>query len=156
MAKEKGPIYTLGSSTRSAKEFIQLLKFYNINLIADVRRFPTSRFSHFRRVSLSQLLREAGLDYAYLGDELGGLRSGGYQTYMLTEGFRKGLEQLEEIAAKKRVAILCAERLPWKCHRRFIGFELQRRGWEVIHIMDEKRTWQPKAQRNIPATTNPQ
>ena len=146
MDQQKGTIDTLGTSTRTAEEFVRLLHLYHIELVADVRRYPASRFPHFQRDALSQALREAGLDYVYLGDDLGGYRSGGYQAYMLTEGFAKGLQRLEELAAQKRVTILCAERLPWRCHRRFIAFELERRGWEVVHIIDEKRTWQPKAQ----------
>ena len=146
MFKKRSPIYSLGSSTRSAVEFVQLLRLYSLELVADVRRYPTNRFPHFQRNALSLLLREAGLDYVYLGDDLGGYRRGGYQAYTLTEGFAEGMVRLEQIAAQKRAAILCAERLPWRCHRRFIGFELERRGWEVIHIIDEKRTWQPTTQ----------
>lgn len=137
----KGPIYTLGTSNNSAEEFLQLLNEYGVEAVVDVRRFPASRFPHFVGEALAQLVRQAGLGYVYLGAELGGYRSGGYDAYMLTEEFQRGIEQLEQLAGEKSVAVVCAERLPWKCHRRFIGFALMERGWQVINIIDPKRTW---------------
>jgi len=136
-------IYTLGTSTRSAEEFLQLLKSFGMELVVDVRRFPTSRFPHFRREELGALLSRTGIAYLYLGEELGGYRSGGYPAYVASDNFARGLGKLEEVGRGRKTAILCAERLPWRCHRRYIGEGLERRGWEVVHIIDERRWWQP-------------
>jgi uncharacterized protein (DUF488 family) len=58
--------------------------------------------------------------------------------------FARGVEALEAIGEEERTAFMCSERFPWKCHRRFIALELQHRGWEVVHIIERDRTWQPK------------
>jgi len=137
-------IFTLGSSNRSAREFLDLLAHYQIEVIVDVRRFPTSRFDHFIKENLALLLEEKGIAYLYLGEELGGYRSGGYEAYMKSEEFEAGLARLQGVAEKKRVAIMCSERLPWRCHRRHIARTLMERGWQVRHIIDEKREWVPK------------
>lgn len=137
-------IYTLGTSDRTAEEFLALLGSLGVELVVDVRRFPTSRFEHFRREELKDLLEGEGFGYIYLGEELGGYRRKGYEAYVGTEEFRQGLERLEELARRKRVVIICAERLPWRCHRRFIGRELEREGFRVEHIIDEKRKWEPR------------
>ena len=71
-------------------------------------------------------------------------RQGGYQAFVATPQFQEGLERLEGVASRKRTVILCAERLPWRCHRRFIGRELEGWGWQVIHIIDGRRTWVPR------------
>jgi len=110
----------------------------------DVRRFPTSKFPHFKQETLSQSLGEERLGYYYLGKELGGYRKGGYEAYTQTYDYLRGLELLERMASRCRCAILCAERLPWRCHRRFIGRSLRERGWQVGHIIDEKRLWEDK------------
>lgn len=145
--KPKRTIFTLGSSTRSAQEFLDLLAHYQIEAIVDVRRFPTSRFEHFIKEKLSTLLEEEGIAYLYLGEELGGYRSGGYEAHMKTGEFQVGLERLQGVAQGKRAAIMCSERLPWKCHRRHIGRALQEQGWEVRHIIDLDRVWIPKETR---------
>ena len=67
-------IYTLGTSTRSPEEFIELLKSHGVKVVVDVRRFPSSRFEHFREAKLARLLAGAGVDYVYMGRELGGYR----------------------------------------------------------------------------------
>ena len=136
-------IYTLGTSTRSFEEFIGLLKGHDIEVMVDVRRFPSSRFEYFCEDKLTELLDEAGLGYVAMGQELGGYRKGGYQAFTATAEFREAVQKLEELALGRRATIICAERLPWRCHRRFIAFELERRGWQVFHIIDEKRDWQP-------------
>lgn len=137
-------IYTLGTSTRSPGEFIELATSRNLEVVIDVRRFPTSRFEHFRREKLAELLRDAGIDYIYMGQELGGYRKGGYKSFTTTPDFRAGLKKLEEVAETRRVAILCAERFPWYCHRRFIALELLEKGWQVSHIIDRGRDWLPR------------
>jgi uncharacterized protein (DUF488 family) len=137
-------IYTLGTSTRTPEEFLSLLKAYGIEVVADVRSFPTSRFEHFKQRNLAQLLEDAGIAYVYLGKELGGYRKTGYMNYIATSDFQVGLRKLGKLAAHRKTAFLCAERLPWRCHRRFIARELEGRGWQVTHIIDEKRVWNPQ------------
>lgn len=144
MDGEHRVVYTLGTSNRTPDEFVGLIKNLGIETVVDVRRFPTSRFPHFVKEELARLLQEAEVGYVYLGEELGGYRRGKYQSHIHSEAFKKGLEQLEEAARERKTAILCAERLPWRCHRRFIGFELQQRGWRVNHVIDEKRSWVPR------------
>ena len=140
-------IYSLGTSDRTLEQFLNLLRSLDVELVVDVRRFPGSRFQHFKREELARLLDEEGFGYIYLGQELGGYRSGGYQSYLETEEFKRGLDRLEQLAQGRRVVVVCAESLPWRCHRRFIGWELERNGWQVIHIIDEKRSWRPKGRR---------
>lgn len=112
--------------------------------VADVRRFPVSRrYPHFTREALAGSLRGAGTAYSWLGDDLGGYRSGGYGAYRQTVTFARGLCRLEALAASSPTAILCAERLPWRCHRRFIATALRHRDWEVVHILEPERTWIP-------------
>jgi len=137
-------IYSIGSSTRQKEEFINLLHHFRIETLVDVRSFPVSRFNHFIERNLHRELTRAGIDYLYLGEELGGYRKGGYQNYTSTVHYVKGIRILETIGKTKITAFICAERLPWKCHRRFIARSLQDRGWKVIHIIDEKRVWEHK------------
>ncbi len=129
-------IYTIGTSNRTISEFIGILRHYKIKVLIDVRRFPTSRFEHFKRENLEDLLKKANIDYLYLGKELGGYRARGYENYIKTEEFKKGLEFLKDLAKKKICAIMCSERFPWRCHRRFITLELRSYDWEVINIID--------------------
>lgn len=137
-------ILTLGTSNRTWEEFLNLLRVYKIEMLIDVRSFPTSRFAHFKRESLNLSLAEAGFGYYYLGKELGGYRKGGYEAYSQTLPYLVGMELLERMSSRCRTAVLCAERLPWRCHRRFIGRSLQERSWNVIHIIDDKRVWEDK------------
>lgn len=139
-------VYTLGTSDRTPEEFLSLLAGLGIEAVADVRRFPTSRFPHFRQEALAPLLQRAGFDYVHLGEKLGGYRSTGYEAFVSTAEFQQGLSQLEELARVRRVVVLCAERLPWRCHRRFIGRELARHGFTLEHVIDEKRRWVPRGQ----------
>jgi uncharacterized protein (DUF488 family) len=136
-------IYTVGTSNRSGEEFLRLLKTHGIEMVADVRSFPAGRFPHFQRGVLAQTLGEAGVGYAYLGRELGGYRSGGFEVYTQTYDYLQGVERLERLSSRCRCVVLCAERLPGKCHRRFIGQSLQERGWNVVHIIGENRLWEP-------------
>ena len=99
--KQQAIVYSLGTSTRSNQEFLDLLLNNSIETVVDVRRFPTSKFEHFKKDQLSKLLVEAGIDYSYLGEALGGYRSRGYQSFTITEEFKGGLHQLEKIAQQK-------------------------------------------------------
>ena len=136
-------IYTLGTDRRAEEDFIEILLAYYIQLVIDVRRFPTSKFQTFRKGNLENLLRKEGIEYYFLGAELGGFRKGGYTSYIITDNFSRGIDLLENIAITKPSVIICAERLPWKCHRKWISRELHKRGWEVEHIIDKGKVWIP-------------
>lgn len=137
-------IYTIGTSNREIEEFIELLNAYGIKMLGDVRRFPTSKFEWFKKKNLVKTLAEQGIRYIFLGAELGGYRKGGYKAYTETENYRRGLEKIEALASNEKVVVMCSERLPWKCHRRFIGKSLRDRGWEIIHIIEKDKVWKPK------------
>ncbi len=134
-------VYTLGTSNRGIDEFISILKTHGIELVVDVRRFPTSKFEHFKKENLERYLRENGFEYFYLGDLLGGYRTGGYQKYMESDDFRRGLQMLIDMAKGKKTAIICREKFPWKCHRWQISRKLTEMSFRVIHIIDEGRTY---------------
>lgn len=138
-------IYTLGTSTRRLKGFVEVLKYYNIERVIDVRHFPTSRFAHFKMERLSLSLQRNGIDYIYLGDKLGGYRAEGYRVYTKTKGFKEGLKELEGLAIEKPSAFMCAERFFWRCHRRFIADALIKRGWEVYHIIEKGKVIKGRA-----------
>lgn len=137
-------LYTLGTSQRSSEDFIEILLSFSINAVIDVRSFPKSKRPHFNKDALSQLLSSNGLAYYFLGKELGGFRKGGYTAYIITDDFSRGIDALEVIARKDLSVIICAERLPWKCHRKWISGELQKRGWTVEHIIDKDKVWSPQ------------
>ena len=148
--KQHSQVHSLGTSTRSRAEFSELLRSHGIEMVIDVRRFPTSRIEHFKQQALKQLLAELHINYLHLGDKLGGYRSGGYKAFTTTPEFETGINIVDKTASEKSSVILCAERLPWRCHRRFITSELERRGWQIEHIIDEKRTWVPsKASQSV-------
>jgi uncharacterized protein (DUF488 family) len=144
-------IYTIGHSTRSLEEFISLLQANGVKLLADVRTVPKSRSNpQFNRDTLPQSLEEAEIEYAYC-PELGGWRRSkleespnagwrspafkNYADYMLTEKFEAGIGRLIATALERRTAIMCAEVLPWRCHRNLISDALTVRGYRVEHIM---------------------
>jgi len=140
-------VYTVGHSNRTSKEFIDILKAYNIGLLVDVRRFPKSRVVEWSESSkLRKILEDEGIEYIWLGDLLGGFREGGYKAYMETEGYKKGLEKLVEAIkrSEKPIAIMCREKLWFKCHRRFISDSLVRMGYKVIHIIEKDRVYEHK------------
>lgn len=136
-------IYTLGTDRRTEEDFIEILHAYNITSLIDIRSFPKSKFNIFNKEELRALLEREGIEYHYLGKELGGFRKGGYIAYTLTDEFKRGIEILENIAKGKTSVILCAEKFPWKCHRRWISKELQKNGWTVEHILDKGKVWIP-------------
>ena len=137
-------VYTLGTGRRSEEDFMEILLSYDIKTLVDVRSFPKSKMPVFTRENLENLLKRQGINYVFLGKELGGFRKGGYDAYTTTEEFRKGVDVLENIASKGTSVIVCAERFPWKCHRRWISRELHMRGWQVEHILDKGKVWAPK------------
>ncbi len=145
-------VYTLGHSNRSLNDFIDLLNKYRIRVIVDIRRFPKStRYPYYNRENLKEILEEKGITYIWLGELLGGYRSGGYKEYMKTKGYREGIRRLIEVieANKDFVAIMCSERLWFKCHRRFIADTLVELGYEVIHIIDKDKAHTHRKQKLI-------
>ncbi len=144
-------IHTVGHSTRSIDDFVALLKAHAIELLIDVRRWPASRrFPHFNREALGKALAAVGMEYLWHGD-LGGFRKpspdspntawkvGAFRAYadfMLTAEFARIIEQLEKIAGEKRIALMCAEAVPWRCHRQLLADAFLVRGWTVRHILD--------------------
>ena len=137
-------IFTLGTSNRKIEEFLEILKEYQIKIVIDVRRWPTSKyFEHFKKENLEKILTENNIQYLHF-EKLGGYRSGGYQNYLKTKEFKEALKDLIKIAKNKTVVIICAERLPWKCHRAYIARLLKKRKIEIIHIIEKDRLWQLK------------
>ena len=137
-------IFTLGTSRRSEEDFVEILLAYGIETLIDVRRVPRSKSPVFNRKNLEGLLKAEGIGYYYLGGELGGLRKGGYTAYTLTPEFMLGVDMLESVAEHTLSVIVCAERFPWKCHRKWISRELHKRGWRIEHIIDKGKVWVPK------------
>ena len=136
-------IWTIGHSTRSADAFLALLAEHRIEVLADIRRFPTSRWEQFQQPNLRAHLSRAGIKYVHLA-ALGGFR-GNYVAYTETPEFAAGLEELLALAANRSTAIMCAEAVFFRCHRRFVADVLVRRGVEVLHIMEPGRVRAHKA-----------
>lgn len=145
-------IYTIGHSTRSIEEFIAMLQSFEIELLADIRRFPGSRkYPQFNKPALEAFLREANINYLH-DPNLGGRRKPkpdstntawrnaafrGYADYMETDEFKTAISELEKIAAKQTVAYMCSEAVWWRCHRSLVSDYLKVKGWKVMHIMDK-------------------
>jgi len=132
---KKLQVWTIGHGNRSVDAFLELLAEHRIQVLVDVRSFPTSKSEQFKRVLMEKWLPDHGIEYVWIGKELGGYRHGGYKRYMRTKLFREGIEQLLEIADNKRPCIMCMEINPKYCHCRFISAHLERNGVEVIHII---------------------
>jgi uncharacterized protein (DUF488 family) len=144
-------VHTIGHSTRTQEVFVALLKEHDIEALVDVRRWPASkRHPHFHRDTLAASLNHEQIAYIWRGD-LGGFRKPsphsqntawkvdafrGYADFMLTPEFKKIMHEMEPLAASKRIAIMCAEAVPWRCHRQLLadGFLVQ--GFSVRHIMN--------------------
>ena len=114
-------VWTIGHSNRSMKYFLNLLEEQGIEVLVDVRRFPTSKVEHFKREEMERWLGEHGIKYVWMGEELGGYRRGGYKAHTETEPFRDGIERLLDLAGEKRICIMCLEPNPKYCHRRYIS-----------------------------------
>jgi len=128
-------IWTIGHSNRSIQKFLELLTENNIQVIIDVRSFPTSKIEHFKKENIEQWLLKHGIEYIWLGKELGGYRRGGYKRHMRTKLFREGIKKLLEVAKQKNTCIMCLEPNPKYCHRRFISMVLEKKGIKVVHII---------------------
>jgi uncharacterized protein (DUF488 family) len=133
-------VWTIGHSNRSQGTFLEMLEEHGIEVLVDVRRFPTSKVEHFRKETMEQWLSEQGIEYVWLGEELGGYRRGGYKAYTETEEFKEGMKRLLEIARQKRTCVMCMEPNPKYCHRRFISAYLERKGIKVMHIIAKGQT----------------
>ena len=143
-------LWTIGHSTLSIEDFIDRLKSFEIQLLADVRSYPGShRYPHFSKEKLNASLADAGIRYEHF-PELGGRRRArpdslnmtwrnesfrGYADYMETNEFRAGVERLLDIATTHRTAIMCSEAVWWRCHRSLISDYLKVKGIDVNHIM---------------------
>jgi uncharacterized protein (DUF488 family) len=150
-------IFTVGHSNLPFEQFVSLLKEHKIRLLADIRHYPSSRkFPHFNRQTLRELLAGENIDYLWL-ESLGGRRHTAkdiksvntglrsiafrsYADYMATDEFRQGVDELLAAAAQSHTAIMCAEKLYWRCHRRLVSDYLVSRGIDVIHIIESGRT----------------
>jgi uncharacterized protein (DUF488 family) len=148
-------VLTIGHSNRPLREFLDMLKAHGVELLADVRTVPRSRHNpQFNREALPQALAAEGIGYEHMLG-LGGLRhprkdspnSGwrnlsfrGYADYMQTDEFRRSLEALLAFEGVRRTAIMCAEAVPWRCHRSLIADALTIRGIPVAHIMNATKS----------------
>jgi uncharacterized protein (DUF488 family) len=133
-------IYSIGHSNRKIHELVEILKKFGIKQVIDVRRFPTSKFKRFKKENIEKSLSKAKINYIHL-PELGGFR-GGYQKHMQSEEWKEGFRQLKKLASEQATAFMCAERLPFRCHRRWIARKLSSEGWEVLHLIKRERVWQ--------------
>ncbi|MBS3819469.1 DUF488 domain-containing protein [bacterium] len=149
--------YTVGHSTRESEEWISLLRYYEIELVVDVRAFPRSRRNpQFNKERLRYFLSPYGIAYKWMGKKLGGYRKKSeglgenspnkgwktegfriYADYMLTSKFQEAVRKLIDLGEEKKLALMCAEKLHWKCHRRLISDYLISQGYEVWHIVDQ-------------------
>lgn len=144
-------IWTIGHSSRNIEEFLETLADQSIRQVADVRRYPGSRLHpQFNQGNLEASLRKAGVGYRHFPG-LGGRRTkraeqspntawrveafNAYADYMLTDEFQQALGEIAAVAREARTAIMCAEVLPWRCHRRLVADALLARGWTVLDIL---------------------
>jgi uncharacterized protein (DUF488 family) len=154
-SKQPPAVLTMGHSTRSLEAFLDLLHAHGVKRLIDVRTVPSSRHNpQFNHETLPRPLRQAGIGYTHMS-ELGGLRHArrdspntgwrnasfrGYADYMQTAAFETGIEKLIETATRERTAIMCAEAVPWRCHRSLIADALAVRGIPVEHITSATHT----------------
>jgi len=147
-------VSTIGHSTRPIGEFIAILKAHGIEELVDIRTVPRSRHNpQFNRDELPKSLEEAGIAYRHM-PALGGLRRArpdsintgwrnasfrGYADYMQTREFQDALDELIALAREKRIAIMCAEAVEWRCHRSLVADALVVRGIAVEHIQTASR-----------------
>lgn len=147
---KKPSVFTVGHSTRSVDDLVELLDAFGVRQIVDVRSIPKSRHNpQFNKDELRLSLKVKGIGYKHI-KELGGLRHSkkdsinvgwrnlsfrAYADYMATPEFAKGLRALTELASKRPTAVMCAEALPWRCHRSLIADALTKSGWLVRDIM---------------------
>jgi uncharacterized protein (DUF488 family) len=145
------PVFTIGHSTRPLDEFVSLLRPHDISQLVDIRTVPRSRHNpQYGQEALPASLATAGIAYVHLA-ALGGLRPKAadsintawrnqsfrnYADHMQTEDFRSGLDELVAISADRPTVIMCAEAVPWRCHRSLVGDALLARGIPVLDIIN--------------------
>jgi uncharacterized protein (DUF488 family) len=151
MAKPDHPneILTVGHSNHEERRFLELLRGAGVELLADVRVNPRSRYPQFNRSALAASLESTGIGYVHLGKELGGRREPamgtanagweaepfrGYADHMASDEFAAGLVRLEQLGRERRTAVMCAEAEWTRCHRRLVADALTVRGWRVVHL----------------------
>jgi uncharacterized protein (DUF488 family) len=155
LSEEPIEIWTVGHSTRSAEDFLHLLTSNSIEVLVDVRSFPSSkRHPQFNKAALEEFLKAEGIRYLHFPG-LGGRRTPlhdsintawqnagfrGYADYMQTAAFEKAIKELLEVASNSRTAIMCAEAVWWRCHRSLIADYLKAKEVEVVHILDVNKT----------------
>ncbi|HLT22364.1 MAG TPA: DUF488 domain-containing protein [Bacteriovoracaceae bacterium] len=152
---KKKEAFTIGHSTRSTQEFLEILNAYDIETVVDIRHYPGSRYCpQFNKEVMKDYLFESGIEYIHLLD-LGGRRKAdknsllnngwrsaqfrGYADYMQTKEFAQGLEKLMKIIEKRTVAFMCSEAVPWRCHRSMVADALTVNGIKVLDIFDQKK-----------------
>jgi uncharacterized protein (DUF488 family) len=149
---ERKPVFTVGHGSRPLDELLALLRRAGVQCLVDVRAFPGSRrHPHFGRDALRSALTLAGIEYVWEGEALGGrrrprrdsphvaLRNASFRAYadhMQSDAFHAAAQRLLERAERENIAIMCAERLPWQCHRYMIADHLVAAGAEVRHLID--------------------
>lgn len=148
-------IYTIGHSTRQSDELVDILEHFGIRLLADVRSIPRSRYNpQFNSDTIAGALDDRGIEYRHMPG-LGGLRHTtekspntgwrnagfrGYADYMLTREFEEAMGYLRTQATRKTTALMCAEAVPWQCHRSLLSDAMLVRGVDVLHILDKTKT----------------
>jgi uncharacterized protein (DUF488 family) len=156
------PIYTIGHSNRPIEEFLELLTANRIELVVDIRKMPKSRSNpQFESRALQHSLQLAGIGYVH-EPLLGGLRRAqkdsvndgwrnasfrGFADYMATDDFKRGLDTVLDAGREKATAIMCAEAVPWRCHRTLVADALKASGRRVLHIVSRA---QPAPHRYTP------
>ena len=151
------PVFTVGHSTRTIAQFVELLRVGEVGLVVDVRTVPRSRTNpHYNLDALSDALGEWQIGHRYIA-ALGGLRGRAhdvppatnawwqnrsfhnYADYALSDEFAAGLDELQQLSVERRTAIMCSEAVWWRCHRRIIADYLLLAGREVLHLMGNSR-----------------
>ena len=153
---EKRTLYTIGHSNRSLQDFLELLEENRIELLVDVRRYPGSRRNpQFNLIELEKAIPGIGIGYRHM-KSLGGRRGRSdpdkpndfwrvdsfraYADYMGTPEGKEAIDELQKLTIKQRVAVMCAEAVPWRCHRRLIADIFTAEGYEVVNITGPSAT----------------
>lgn len=149
MTHEMKKTFLIGHGNMELSKFLELLKEKEIDTLVDVRSIPYSKFaSQFNRENLNTALRENSIKYVYMGDILGGRPPEGFDKYMKSSQFTKGISVLGEGITDSNVAIMCSEIDYTKCHRRFIGFKLIDEGF-IIEDISKKGITERIAQKTL-------
>lgn len=131
-------VYDVGYGVfKNVDALIELLRSKGIEAVIDLRAFPKSKKPGFSMNELREVLEVNGIEYIWLGDKLGGYRSGGYEKYMESDSFKDGMSILLDVISKKKACLLCLEKKRKFCHRRFIVNELKKFGFEVRGLVED-------------------